>query len=318
MPKSDFFETCSICGFTLQPNTEECPNCGTAILLPGGTPAPTSALAESHPAPASVAPAFQALIETGRNFQQQGKFAEALEAYRRARDLEPGTPPAVLEALIEAVEALSRRADSAPAPRLPAKEDEKAAREWLLRGRTAHEQKNYDEALRCFFTVIRLHPSLAEAYLARGDTRRMKRDLAGAMQDYNTAIQYNPEEAEAYYARGNVYYKQGFLDKAVDDYTNAIRLQPGHIKAYYNRGAIRSSRGDPEGAVKDYSEAIRLCPQYVEAYYNRALLWKKKNAYQLAINDLRMYLHLMGGQLFRNQAETEAEIRSLEQKLFSG
>jgi tetratricopeptide (TPR) repeat protein len=155
----------------------------------------------------------------------------------------------------------------------------------------------------------------AEGYFNRGVAYNDNRDKQ--IYYYSEAIRLNPAYVAAYNNRGFSYKAKGDYDNAIADYTEALRLSPQLVGSYNNRGSAYKAKGDYDNAIADYTEAIRLNPQYLHAYFNRAGTYEQKNDYAAAIADYQTYLDLGGGKRDGDQAQVEAWIAELKEKLNS-
>jgi tetratricopeptide (TPR) repeat protein len=226
---------------------------------------------------------------------------------------------------------------------------ELTAQEWFERGYKFQEEKNLEEAIRCYTEAIRLEPGFLAAYGNRGNMFMNHGDADRAIADYNQVLNLKPNDAVTYFNRAIARKAQGNLDDAITDFGEAIRLKPGYAGAYNNRGNTLSDKSDIDGAIKDYDEAIRtkpdyaiaynnrgiayaykgnldkamadynmaiqIKPDYADAYHGRAKAWESMKNYQAAIADYLKYLELGGGVLHNDREMVEKSIQDLEKKI---
>jgi superkiller protein 3 len=169
----------------------------------------------------------------GNAFLAQGRPNEAIESYRRAIEISPPHP----QALIGIGNAL------------------------LLQGKLEDAATTYHQALR-------IDPGLAEAHHALAVALHREGKLDQALDQYRKAIDLKPDFAVAYEDLGDLLFGIGHMDDAIAQYRKAIDLAPGMATAYNGLGAALAARGDLEGAVASYKQAHDLEPGWTLAKSN--------------------------------------------------
>lgn len=201
------------------------------------------------------------------------------------------------------------------------------AEEWFERGYSFTENKNFDEAIRCYSKAIELSSSPEDIYNNRGLAYCEKGDLELALNDFNNAILINPRDPDFFgnigYAiiendgnleqaiqalnkaiklspknaiyynnRGRIYYRKQKYKKAFSDFDLAIKLDPKIPHPYSNRANIRHINNDLDGAISDYNEAIRLNPQESVFYFNLGNILNQLKRYSEAESAYRKSIDL--------------------------
>ena len=128
----------------------------------------------------------------------------------------------------------------------------------------------------------------AEEFLTRGISRLNNKQYAEAERDFNKAVELNPKLAEAYFWRAQVQLDD---EKTFADYDKAIELKPDFAMAYYKRG-LRKSFTDNKAALIDYTKSIELDPKIPDAFLARALVYLLANNYKSAIADYTKLIEL--------------------------
>ncbi|WP_416667170.1 tetratricopeptide repeat protein [Egbenema bharatensis] len=293
--------------------------------------------------PLSVA----ALIEQGDQFSQAEQWAEAIDAYTQAIELDPnnadtyynrglayhnqGDSQAALADYSEAIEldpnysfAYNNRGNihydqgdlqAALGDYNRAIEtDFNNAIAHYNRGNVYRNQDNLQTAISNYTQAIELDPDYADAYFERGLAYHDQRNLPAALADYTQVIALDPNYTVAYYNRGNIHYDQGNLPAAIADYNRVIDLDANYIDAYNNRGLTYRNQGNLPAALADYNQAIELDSNYAHAYFNRGLLFEQLNQRQNAILDLQRAASLYDQQGDADSAQDAlAEVQRLQQ-----
>ncbi|HBZ69865.1 MAG TPA: hypothetical protein DEP35_09075 [Deltaproteobacteria bacterium] len=192
--------------------------------------------------PARIAPPVSGVLprrfgsiyyNLGNAFLSQERPKEAIESYRRAIEISPPHP----EALIGIGSAL------------------------LLEGKLEDAVTTYRQALR-------VDPNLPEAHHALAVALHRAGKLDEALMQYQKAIDLKPDFAVAYEDLGDLLFGIGNMDDAIAQYRRAIDLAPGMASAYNGLGAALAARGDLEGAVASYRQALDLEPGWTLAKTN--------------------------------------------------
>jgi serine/threonine protein kinase/Flp pilus assembly protein TadD len=211
---------------------------------------------------------------------EQNKAAEVLAAMRQAHKVMPPTDPrrAKLERGIRASEWEIERTGEEP-PGLD--DDEKAARDWVVRGNDHYNRRKLPEAAAAYQEAIDRLPRYAAAHLNLANTLLAMGQLPEALAAYRRAIAIAPNYAEAHGGLGMALGLQGKLDEAVPAYLEAIKHKPGYAPAHVNLGLTRVERGEFAAALADLkrghallapgdpnrariAEAIRRCTRLVQ------------------------------------------------------
>jgi len=169
----------------------------------------------------------------GNAFLAQERTEEAIESYRRAIEISPPHP----QALIGIGNAL------------------------LLQGKLEDAATTYRQALRS-------DPLLPEAHHALAVALHREHNFDEALVHYQKAIELKPDFAVAHEDLGDLLFDVGRMNDAIAQYRKAIDLAPGMASAYNGLGAALAARGDLEGAVASYRQALDLEPDWSLARAN--------------------------------------------------
>jgi len=239
--------------------------------------------------------------ELGLSCQKSGQYKEAIKAFKKVLDLEPGDVEAYyaigwnylkLNQHTEAIEALNQ------VIRL----DPKYCEAYILRGTSYFLKKQYNEAIEDFSIGITLTSNDTEgylsrrlAYIARGYVYAIKGNYSNAIEDFSMAIAMNEKDVTAsmaYAYRASAYEKMGQDEKAFEDINKAIAIKSDDDKNYMNRGFMSYKKGNYDIAIEDFNEAIHLNPNNVKAYGNRGFAYLDSGKYELAIADFQKSIEL--------------------------
>jgi serine/threonine-protein kinase len=295
-----------------------------ALVILAGAAAAGIVLSRSTPAPdrppaaeGAVSAEARAAYDRGRRLSDEGRYAEARDAFSEAIRLQADFAAAWHNRGAvrgQLGDDLGQIADATEAIRLAPQR----AGYYNNRGLAYRAVKEFGRALQDYERSLELDPELgpawenlrkaleaigpdgqgdglADSYLRRAPAARLALregltlatadDSASAKDVYSEAIHLDPSFACAYFLRGNAQEELGDFRGAVEDYTATLRLVPRSAQAHNNRGVARGHLQDWQGEIDDCSEAIRLDPGLAWAYANRAYAKAELDDHQGAIED---------------------------------
>jgi tetratricopeptide (TPR) repeat protein len=187
-------------------------------------------------------------------------FFDAMEKLRN-RFLKVEVEDAHLHSLSNETKEINETNKSAANEAAPVETHQLTAEEWFERGYVFQNDKNLDEAIRCYTEAIRLEPDFLEAYGNRGNAYSDIGNMDAAFADYNKVLEIDPNDAKAYYNLGNLLSDENLkrYEEAEAAYRKAIELNPSDATAYSNLGNLLSDEN-----LKRYEEAMPLLEKMIE------------------------------------------------------
>jgi len=220
----------------------------------------------------------QAEFKQGQDLAAAGKYAEAIEAYKKSLKLAKNES-STYSALGVAYRMLNRYDDAiiayTEAIRFQSEVDKDAAEPYLRRGICWFQKHEYGLAGLDFDDAAGIDFTDPRAPTWKGMTLARQGQLLDAINTYSTAIRYDNRYVLAHVNRGLAYAALRDYKKAVVDFDSAINVTPKDPTLYFKRAVAESSGGDWQAAVNSYNEAIRLDPQYAAAYKNRGEAYRQ-------------------------------------------
>jgi tetratricopeptide (TPR) repeat protein len=236
------------------------------------------------PTPTPTRPAVL-YIADGDAYFAEGKLKEAVDAYERAIQIEPGNDIAY----IRQSRLLIYTGDTARAV-------ERAAQAVLLNPtspenlayycRALDWEAQYGAAFDACSCAIELAPDYAEGYAFLAEVYADQGDWFSARATAQQAIDTNFQSLDAHHNMGYVLEIQGRYREAVDFYENAITLAPNLAPLYVAAGRSYYWLGDFESATDRFKEAIKLSPTDPEAYDRLGWTYHTNGQYTQAIDAL--------------------------------
>ncbi len=176
------------------------------------------------------------------------------------------------------------------------------AGEALQQGIAFHEIGQFENALRCYATVLELKPDDTDALcniglvlLHKGQFDRaatffkkasaikpklaqphnhlgcclvQQKRIEEAVSAFQKAIATDPGYLDAVNNLGNAYKKLKMIDKAIECYDKAIAINPHLVAAHVNLGNSLKDDGRLDAAIASFEKAIAIKPDYAEAHNN--------------------------------------------------
>ena len=163
-----------------------------------------------------------------------GNAAQAIELYRRAREVDPGNP------------------------RIP-----------LNHGIALNESGNPAAAVDAYNASLAMDPAQPLTLVNLGIALAARNDLAGAMTAYRRAIALNPREPLAYFNMAAIYAGQAAADSAVVNFLRAAELDPSLAVANFYASRLLLDMGNAAEALRQIETGLRFDPSAAEAVQMR-------------------------------------------------
>ena len=170
------------------------------------------------------------------SFMQKDYF-QAIDCYRRALALSPGTPELHFNL-----------------------------------GNTFLELKNWDEAIVCFQRTLALAPDFTDAHANLGIAYYKQKSIEQAIACYRRACELAPDRADIFYNLGLACQDIQRSEEAIGWYRLALAVRPDFAEAHINLGHALQELGELEAAAHAFGQALFHRPDDADAYYNLGCL----------------------------------------------
>ena len=176
---------------------------------------------------------FAAQNQFGVVLENRGDVAGALEYFRRAVALQPGTPQAILNV-----------------------------------GCMLLESGHPAEATDQFRQALKFAPGYALAHYNLGAALANAGHLDEAIAEYQQSLRLQPMDSEAENYLALTLLQAGRKDEALAHFARAVRISPGYAVAEFDWGLALLQAHDAPEAARHFAQAVHINPSYVEAHYN--------------------------------------------------
>ncbi len=153
-------------------------------------------------------------------------------------------------------------------------------------------EKQYDQALAKFESILKTHPSHLEAKIGKmealGSMKKSKdvaavagtakaatsaedltlsgynkfwsKDFNGALSDFQKAVQADDKAYMAHYLSGYLNWRLIKYDAAVSSLEKTVQLKPDLAEAYFILGEIYKTKGDGKKVIQNWNEYLKRIP----------------------------------------------------------
>lgn len=223
----------------------------------------------------------QAFKEEGNNLYKKKMFAEALEQYEKAIELDPNN--LLLENNKAAVYLEMGDFDKCIATCTAAIE-----RRYDVKADFLVISKIYNRLASCY-TKMEMYDEAMAAYQKSllEDNNRVTRcalkEVERLKEKREREKYIDPQKAEEHREKGNEYFKAFKFPEAKKEYDEAIRRNPMDAKLYTNRAAALTKLAEYPSAMTDCNKAIEIDPTFVKAWARKGNLHVLLKEYHKAL-----------------------------------
>ena len=259
----------------------------------------------------------------GNALRDAHKLDDAVVAYRRAVEIEPGYADAhnnLGNALREAGDAAAALTSCARAIELKPGN----AEAFNNLGNALKDLGELDAAIAAYGKAIAAKPALAEAHLNLGIAMQAKGYSDAALQCLRETVALAPQLAAAHDKLASILMHRGEIAEAIDAYRRVVELTPRSAHAFNALGnALNGAARVPE-ALPCYEQAIALDPDFADAHHNLANALRRLGAPERAQGYARRAIALRGdmpsfhnnlGTILADLGEPDAALRCYREAL---
>jgi arylsulfatase A-like enzyme/Tfp pilus assembly protein PilF len=202
---------------------------------------------------------------------KQGRFAEAIPAYREAMRRRPDDPALVIgfattllkgDRPEEAERILHDALLAIPSdPRL-----------FFLLGTVQEAQGHDDEAITSFRKTLELNPRSAPAHASLAAIYGKRGEASALEEEAKQALALDPKVEGVHFARAEALAREGKSQEAIAEYLQETQAAPADVRPVYALAGLYRKLGrtsDEEAALK---KSIELAPRFAPAYLHLAKL----------------------------------------------
>lgn len=197
---------------------------------------------------------------------------------------------------------------------------------FMYKGRVKLSNKQFNESIEYFNTVINIKPDEYDAYFFRAIAKYNLNDYIGAEYDFTTTLDLKPNHLNAYYYRAmsrinlnkyqlatedllkainlspidpDFFVSIGFCrinlkqyDLAIQDFNSALELAKNDKRALFYKGWSHYLNKDTAEALRDFNYLAKFDSIYSLTYLHRGLIYYEKEELDSALSDFNRYINL--------------------------
>jgi tetratricopeptide (TPR) repeat protein len=177
-----------------------------------------------------------------------------------------------------------------------------AARDELIRGRTALARKSYAEARDHLQKAVSLYPNFYEAHFLLGMGFVDSREWSKAENAFQRALQVRTDSSPATIMLGEVYWRQKRYDEAERTLLEGLKLDDKSWHGYFTLARLYWDLEKTTQAAGAIGRTLQLKPDFAEAHLLAGNILLRLNEKQRALAEYETYLQLSPKGEFADQA----------------
>jgi tetratricopeptide (TPR) repeat protein len=223
-------------------------------------------------------------LNLAMSLSRTGSYQEAADAARRALELEP-TSAAASAILGQALLADGKVDDAQALFQEALGHDPNIAAAHAGMADVHLAREDWDSAIAEATSAIELDPAWARAYAVRGLAKNAKGDAAAANMDLAMAVTTDPDDADTQYAYGQVQEAQDNVFGALSHYRKAYSLNPALTGAGLSAARILVDQGNYKGAEETLTQIIEREADNAKAHFLLGTAREKQDQPDAAIGE---------------------------------
>lgn len=249
------------------------------------------------PAAAPSGDADQA-YRRGVRLQQEGRMAEAIEAFRSTLRLDPKR--ALVYVKLKEAYGRGTPEDQVVAElRAQADQDSTDFVSWNLLGVLHARQGRWSDAVAALQRAVQIQPADVDAWTSLGWLSSELKQGEQAREAFRRALALDPAYGRAHAGMAGLYAEAGSdYDKAIEEYRLALAAEPGNSGYLYDMGWVYYRKGMTDEALKIFTEASILSPDDPAGRTKIGWARLRRKEYQVAIEEFERALHVQSDYTF--------------------
>ena len=234
------------------------------------------------------------LIGLGVTLSWIGKFADAVEPYRRALEIEPHHTEVRLS-LGSILEHTGDLTGAIEQYKKATEVDPGNATSYQSLGLALKRSGKWREAAEEMWKATQLAPGSASAHANLGALYYEAGYLSEAGEEFKKALEIDPKSAEIHHKMGRAMAESGHLSEALENYRKALELDPVLAVAHADLALALEYSGNLPEALNEYRKASELDPNSAMVHNLLGLALKKSGNLREAILHYRWAIEIDPG-----------------------
>ncbi len=227
-------------------------------------------------------------LATGKIYAHENRFEEAIEAYKKAREIDP-----TIKGLDLVIGNLYMKTGNVSEGRkyLASEIDNPDTPPEVVYNYAVSlmKEKKYSAAIRPLQRVVRERPDMVQGWSALAIALYKNKQYAQAIEPYQRTLELDPKPKHAY-ELGICAKKADRIDLAIEAYEQALALEPGYVEARYNYSLALMDAKRYDDAAASFDSLLVIEPDSYRAFYSQGLSLYYLGRYDEAIDAFELAL----------------------------
>jgi tetratricopeptide (TPR) repeat protein len=132
--------------------------------------------------------------------------------------------------------------------------------ELFTKGRELYESGHYKEAIKTFYSVIKIQPNSKEGWALKGSSLGILGKYKESVISFDKALKINSNDPEILFLKGVSLSCLNYFDEALRTFNKVLEIKPNEQSALRYRGMTLCELGKYEEGINSLNKAIELKP----------------------------------------------------------
>ena len=177
--------------------------------------------------------------------------------------------------------------------------------ELIQSGNRSVQKGLYEEAIKEYDKIIKIHPYFPDAEFYKGLTRFRQKDIESAAKHFSNALKIYSEHKKArkgldnvtkqFLNAGNKSYKRGDLGKATSYYEKALEFDPSFFLAYFQLGILQKKQGQSKKALASLNKVLEINSTHDKTWFTLGTIYESDANREKAIEHYNKAIEINPG-----------------------
>ena len=177
--------------------------------------------------------------------------------------------------------------------------------ELIQSGNRSVQKGLYEEAIKEYDKILKIHPYFPDAEFYKGLTRFRQKDIEGAAKHFSNALKLYSEHKKArkgldnvtkqFLNAGNKSYKRGDLGKATSYYEKALEFDPSFFLAHFQLGILQKKQGQSKKALASLNKVLEINSSHDKTWFTLGTVYESDGNIEKAIEHYNKAIEINPG-----------------------
>ena len=177
--------------------------------------------------------------------------------------------------------------------------------ELIQSGNRSVQKGLYEEAIKEYDKILKIHPYFPDAEFYKGLTRFRQKDIESAAKHFSNALKIYSEHKKArkgldnvtkqFLNAGNKSYKRGDLGKATSYYEKALEFDPSFFLAHFQLGILQKKQGQSKKALASLNKVLEIDPTHDKTWFTLGTVYESDGNIEKAIKHYNKAIEINPG-----------------------